>query len=97
MPMCSKTDSWCAKNKSGTHRAVSSAGCPGCLAEGGNARARLPHGDSGTSSDWCARWILLTFATSHTRATSGKWATQQEAAQDSVMKFLSFVPFPILY
>ena len=26
-----------------------------------------------------------------------KWATQLEAAQDSVMKFLSFVPFPILY
>jgi hypothetical protein len=28
---------------------------------------------------------------------SGKWAAQQEAAQDSVMMFLSFVPFPILY
>jgi len=40
---------------------------------------------------------LLTLATNHRRVPGRKWATQQEAAQDSVTKFLSFVPFPILY
>ena len=73
-------------------------------------RAGFPDaGEGGDGAGATAKWRqrnvqrlvcsldLLTLATSHRRATSGKWATQQEEAQDSVMKFLSFVPFPILY
>ena len=71
-------------------------GCSGCLAEGGDAQVSVKSRPRDVRQPVCSL-DLLTLATSRRRATSGKWATQQEEAQDSVMMFLSFVPFPILY